>query len=236
MPTGSRDGDVQAEDRLRHRVFRARPRRSSSWRRRSSPSGAPSSAGWKMNLTVPRNCARRPASTSATPIRIAVCVSWPHACMMPTDSPFHGALTFEAKGTSTSSATGSASMSARSATTGPGKAPFSRPTTPVWATPVRTSSRPSFFRCSATMPDGAELAVAELGVGVEVAPPGDDARLDGFRRLVDQAGDRARGDGSVSHVATPGQVRNERRSRRSSENILARRRRVTIGPWKVSSP
>ena len=73
--------------------------------------------------------------------------------MTPTVSPFQVVRTFEANGTSTrSSVTGSASMSARSATTGPGSAPLSRPTTPVWATPVRTSSKPSARRCSATMP------------------------------------------------------------------------------------
>ena len=105
-----------------------------------------------MNLTEPRSVLRSPARTSATPIRMATWASWPQACMTPTDSPFHCAFTFEANGTSTSSVTGSASMSARSATTGPGSAPFSRPTTPVWATPVRTSSKPSRFRCSATMP------------------------------------------------------------------------------------
>ena len=72
---------------------------------------------------------------------------------------------------------------------GRASAPFSRPTTPVWATPVRTSSRPSFCRCAATMADGAELAIAELGVGVEVAPPGDDAGLDRPRGFVDERGE-----------------------------------------------
>ncbi len=42
-------------------------------------------------------------------------------------------------------------MSARRATTRPGRPPRSTPTTPVWATPVRTS-RPSARRCSATFP------------------------------------------------------------------------------------
>jgi hypothetical protein len=38
---------------------------------------------------------------------------------------------------------------------------------------------------------GAELAVAELGVGVEVAPPGEDLRLQGGRLLVDGRGKAA---------------------------------------------
>ena len=71
--------------------------------------------------------------------------------MTPTSSPFQMARALEANGTSTSSLTGSASMSARSATTLPGSLPLSRPTTPVWATPVRTESNPRLRKCSATM-------------------------------------------------------------------------------------
>ena len=41
-------------------------------------------------------------------------------------------------------------MSARTATTGPGRPPRRIPTTPVWATPVRTSSKPSARRWFAT--------------------------------------------------------------------------------------
>ncbi len=114
-----------------------------------SPSGAPSSAGWKMNSTVPGNSLRIEASAWAVPIRIAVCASWPHACITPTFSPRYSAVTADLNGTSTCSFTGSASMSARSAITGPGLPPFSTPTTPVCATPVFTSS-PSDFRCAAT--------------------------------------------------------------------------------------
>ena len=77
--------------------------------------------------------------------------SWPQACITPTSSPFQMVRTLEANGTSTSSLTGSASMSARRATTLPGSLPFSTPITPVCATPVRTSSRPRLFRCSATI-------------------------------------------------------------------------------------
>ena len=52
-----------------------------------SPSGAPSSAGWKMNLTVPGRSSRTEASTSATPMRMATWLSWPQACMTPTSWP-----------------------------------------------------------------------------------------------------------------------------------------------------
>ena len=46
---------------------------------------------------------------------------------------------------------GSASMSARMPMVGPGFAPLSTATTPVCATPVRTSSKPSERRCAATI-------------------------------------------------------------------------------------
>jgi hypothetical protein len=53
----------------------------------SSPGGGPSSAGWNTKSTVPESCDRRAASSSATPSRIAVCASWPHACITPTSWP-----------------------------------------------------------------------------------------------------------------------------------------------------
>ncbi len=81
-------------------------------------------------------------------------------------------------------------MSARSATTGPGSAPLSRPTTPVWATPVRTSSKTQRAQVLGHDAGGAELAVAQFGVLVEVAPPGDDGGFDGRSGLVDGGGER----------------------------------------------
>ena len=71
---------------------------------------------------------------------IATWVSWPQACMTPTVFPSQVAVALLANGRSTSSLTGSASMSARSATTGPGRPPSITATTPVLATPVRGSS------------------------------------------------------------------------------------------------
>jgi hypothetical protein len=57
----------------------------------------------------------------AAPSSIAVCPSWPQACIAPGFS--------EAKSTPLSSVMGSASMSARSATVGPGRPVDSRATT-----------------------------------------------------------------------------------------------------------
>ncbi len=111
-----------------------------------------------MNSTVPGNSLRIDTSACAAPIRIAVCASWPHACITPTFSPRYSVVATDLNGTSTCSATGNASMSARSAITGPGLPPFSTPTTPVCAMPVLTS-RPSDFRCAAT---AAEVRVSRL--------------------------------------------------------------------------
>ena len=69
-------------------------------------------------------------------------------------------------------------MSARRATVRPGLPPFRMPTTPVRATPVRTSS-PRPRRCSATRLRGPRLLVAEFRVLVDVPPPGDQLLLDG---------------------------------------------------------
>lgn len=44
-----------------------------------SPGGAPSSAGWKTKTTVPAIWSFIPASTSAAPISMAICMSWPQA-------------------------------------------------------------------------------------------------------------------------------------------------------------
>jgi hypothetical protein len=49
--------------------------------------GGPSSAGWNTNITSPPHCALVRASSSATPIRMATCASWPQACITPTGSP-----------------------------------------------------------------------------------------------------------------------------------------------------
>ncbi|MNU08131.1 hypothetical protein D3C72_2540390 [compost metagenome] len=53
----------------------------------SGSTGAPSSAGWKMNFTVPGSWAFMPASTSAAPISMAVWASWPQACITGTSLP-----------------------------------------------------------------------------------------------------------------------------------------------------
>src|SRR4051795_5083180 len=102
--------------------------------RSTAPPGAISSAGWKTNRTSPPGSASGSSlSTRAAPSSIAVWPSWPQACMTPGFS--------EANSTPLCSSIGSASMSARSATTGPGR-PVSRcATTPCSA--GRSTSRPS---------------------------------------------------------------------------------------------
>ena len=100
-------------------------------------------------------------------------------------------------GTSTSSVTGSASMSARSATTGPGWPPFSTPTTPVCATFSLHLVEAERAQVVGDDLRGAHLAVAELGVLVDVAAPGDDAGLD---RVGGRGDRRIEGEGGVGSV------------------------------------
>ena len=89
----------------------------------SSPGGGPSSAGWNTSITSPGRVSPIATSALATPSRIPVCASWPQACITPTVSPRYCAVAVEANGRPLRSATGSASMSARSAIFGPGLPP-----------------------------------------------------------------------------------------------------------------
>ena len=80
-------------------------------------------------------------------------------------------------------------MSARSATTGPGLAALQHADhAGVRDARSRTSSKPSARRCVGDDRRGAHLAVAELGVLVEVAPPRDDVGLDRRGSVVDVPG------------------------------------------------
>ncbi len=72
----------------------------------------PSSPGWNMKITFPGSSACRADSSRAAPTSIAVCRSWPQACIAPSIA--------DAYGRPVRSVTGSASMSPRSSTVGPG--------------------------------------------------------------------------------------------------------------------
>ena len=81
IPSGSRpEATCSAErgDRAGPRPRPARPRRSSARPRRAT-----SSPGWNMKITFPASSARRADSSRAAPASIAVCRSWPQACMTP---------------------------------------------------------------------------------------------------------------------------------------------------------
>ena len=84
-----------------------------------------------MNLTVPAMSFFIEAKTSAVPIKIAIWLSWPQACITGTFCPRYSAESLEAKATFTLSYTGRASISARSAITGPGLPPLRIATTPA---------------------------------------------------------------------------------------------------------
>src|SRR3954451_23590104 len=102
--------------------------------RSRAPPGASSSAGWKRKRSSPPGRrSRASASTFAAPSSMAVWPSWPQACMTPGFS--------DAKSTPLASSIGRGSMSALSATTGPGRPVPSRPTTAFSA--GRCTSRPS---------------------------------------------------------------------------------------------
>ncbi len=74
-------------------------------------------------------------------------------------------------------------MSARSPITLlPGLRPRMTPTTPVRPMPGTTSSQPKLLSFSATERRGAVDVVLELGVGVQIPPPGGDFAM--------QVGDR----------------------------------------------
>ena len=72
----------------------------------------PSSPGWNMNSTRPAMSSRCVASSLAAPTSIAVCVSWPQACIV--------SSTRDEKSSPVSSCIGRASMSPRSRIVGPG--------------------------------------------------------------------------------------------------------------------
>ena len=95
-----------------------------------------------MNTTLPGSSAWRADSSRAAPTSIAVCRSWPHACMAPS--------IFEAYGTPVSSVTGRASMSPRSSTVGPGRAPRSTAVTELSCCPSVTRSKGSPSRAAST--------------------------------------------------------------------------------------
>src|SRR3984957_12181155 len=92
----------------------------------------PSSPGWNMKITLPGRSRWRAESTRAAPTSIAVCRSWPQACIAPSIR--------DANGRPVASVTGSASLSARSSTTGPGRPPRSTAVTELSCLPRLISS------------------------------------------------------------------------------------------------
>ena len=149
--------------------------------RRSSPSPPPiaSSAGWNTSRTVPASCGASSFSTAATPSSVVVWMSWPQACIRP------GLVL--AKARPVCSSIGSASMSARIASTGPGRPPWIMPTTPVLrdAGLVLDAEPGEFARHHA---GGAHLLERQFGMGVDVAADRDQPGLDPVGELGDGGG------------------------------------------------
>ena len=118
-------------------------------------------------------------SASATPSRIATCASWPQACITPTFSPRNSVVTVDLNGTSVCSVTGSASMSARSAMVRAGLAALEQ------RGDAGDADAGFHFQAQRAQFLGDEVrrfdfAIAELGIGMQVTPPFDHVRLDGF--------------------------------------------------------
>ena len=152
-----------------------------------------------MKRMLPGRSALSAESTAATPSCTVVWMSWPQAWATPTSWPRKVSFLVDLNGKSVSSITGSASMSARTAISGPGLPPLRRATTPVLATPVRTS-RPRLRSCSATSAAVWRLPVARApgsgGCGgaarSSAAPP---ARPRGRSGRRDRAGRTGRREG-----------------------------------------
>ena len=122
-----------------------------------------------------------------------MCMSCPHACITPTCWPLYSVFTVDLNGTSTSSVTGKASMSDRRATTGPGLPPRST-ADDAGLRDACPHLQPQRAQVLGDLLGRAHLAIAQLGVLVEVAPPRDQLRLERRRARVDavvQAIDRA---------------------------------------------
>ena len=126
---------------------------------------------------MPGISARIPASTSATPIRMEVCASWPQACITPHSWPFHGVTALLAKGTSTSSFTGQRVHVGAQRHHGAGLAALEDAHDAGHGDLLAHLVQAQRAQVLRDEPRGAHLAVAELGMLVQVAPPGDDLRL-----------------------------------------------------------
>ena len=145
FPTSSRGSQCSAK-------IRSTPSMAPSATMSIAPPGCTSSAGWKTSRTRPGSVGAL-ASASPAPSSIAVCASWPQAC-----------ITFgvaEANGSPVDSCSGRASMSARRATQRlPRPTSHTRPVPPGrvrGSRPAAVSRRPirAVVRCSARPSSGA---------------------------------------------------------------------------------
>ena len=144
----------------------------------------PSSAGWKINITVPGRSSFNPASTSAVAISMAVSASCPQACMTETVLPKYSAVSWDAKGSPSGSLTGRASMSARRATVRPTFPPF-QDADDACTHHIRADVQPQAAQVSRDKGRSPHLLVAELWVLVDVLPPCDQFLFDGRSPLPD---------------------------------------------------
>ena len=171
---------VERERQIDARARPSRRQRSSPACRRSLPRRAGTPASPCRQTAAPISF-----STAATPSSVVVWMSWPQACIRPGFVLANGSPDF--------SSIGSASMSARMASTGPGRPPSIRPTTPVRADAglVADAETGQFARDDA---GSAHLLEAEFGMGMDVAADFDQCRLDALCGVADRGG-RVIGEG-----------------------------------------
>ena len=132
--------------------------------------------------------------------------------MTPTFLPRNSVVTVDLNGTSTCSATGSASISARNAIVGPGLPPFSTAVTPVMRD-AGLHIETQLAKVIRDEPGGPYLAIAQLGMLMNVPPPGDHIVVYVPERAFDLLG---RDRGECSHGADAERKRGKNTEHRES--------------------
>ena len=143
-----------------------------------------------MNITVPGSSAFKPASTSAAAISIAVCASWPQACITSTSFPRYCCFAFEAKGRSAEFLHRKRIHVCTQRHRAPRLSPFEN----ADDTGARDAGADFESKAAQVLCDelrGPRFLIAEFRVLVNVAPPRNQLRFDNRRPFADFGFERA---------------------------------------------